>query len=168
MSIVDKAAVTHAEPQPQVGDVAPEFSLPNAKGETVSLSDFKGKNVVLYFYPKDDTPGCTTEGKDFRDLKQEFDHANTVIIGVSKCSTKKHDTFACKYDFNFDLLSDEYGDVCERYGVWIEKSMYGKKYMGIQRATFLINGEGKIAQSWPKVSVKDHARHVLEAAKIIL
>jgi peroxiredoxin Q/BCP len=151
--------------QPQAGDTAPEVSLPNDQGETVSFADFKSKNIVLYFYPKDDTPGCTTEGKDFRDLYADFQNANTEIFGVSKCPVAKHDKFKCKYEFPFALLSDEEGDVCERYGVWVEKNMYGKKYMGIQRATFLINGEGKIVKSWPKVKVAGHAAEVLEAVK---
>lgn len=153
--------------QPQAGDTAPAVSLPNDQGETVNLADYKGKNIVLYFYPKDDTPGCTTEGKDFRDMYSQFQDANTEIFGVSKCPVKKHDKFKCKYDFPFALLSDEEGDVCERYGVWGLKKFMGKEYMGIQRATFLINAEGKIVQTWPKVKVAGHAAEVLEAAKAL-
>ena len=151
--------------QPQIGDVAPAIELPNDQGETVSLADFKGKNVVVYFYPKDDTPGCTTEGKDFRDLYSQFQDANTEIFGISKCPVAKHDKFKCKYEFPFALLSDEIGDVCERYGVWVEKNMYGKKYMGIGRATFLIDTEGKVKATWPKVKVAGHAAEVLETAR---
>lgn len=147
------------------GDKAPEVSLPDDQGNQVSLADFKGKKVVLYFYPKDDTPGCTTEAKDFRDLKAEFDASGAVILGVSKDSVKKHDKFKCKYELSFPLLSDEEGDVCERYGVWVEKNMYGKKYMGIQRATFLINASGVIEKIWPKVSVTGHAEEVLSVVK---
>ena len=149
----------------EAGVKAPEISLPNDQGETINLNDYKGKNVVVYFYPKDDAPGCTTEGKDFRDHYEAFQKANTEILGISKCSVKKHDKFKCKYDFPFHLLSDEEGDVCERYGVWGEKKFMGKQYMGIQRATFLINAKGEIAQTWPKVKVKEHVAEVLEAAQ---
>lgn len=149
----------------EAGNKAPKISLPNDKGQTVSLADFKGKNVVVYFYPKDDTPGCTTEGKDFRDNYSKFQDANTEILGISKCSVAKHDKFKCKYDFPFNLLSDEEGDVCERYGVWGEKKFMGKQYMGIQRATFLIDANGNIAKTWPAVKVKEHVAEVLEAAQ---
>ena len=153
--------------QPIAGDSAPAISLPNDKGEMVSLEALKGKNIVVYFYPRDDTPGCTTEGKDFRDLYGEFQTANTEIFGISKCPVAKHDKFKCKYEFPFALLSDEEGDVCERYGVWVEKNMYGKKYMGIQRATFLIDTAGNVQQTWPKVKVSGHAQEVLEAVKAL-
>lgn len=149
----------------QVGDAAPNFDMASDKGGQVTLKDFKGQNVVLYFYPKDDTPGCTIEAKDFRDLAQEFAKAETILIGVSKDSIDSHCKFSNKFDLNFALASDEDGDVCERYGVWGEKNMYGKKYMGITRATFFIDKQGKIAQVWPKVSVDGHAKEVLEAAK---
>lgn len=151
--------------QPESGDKAPAITLPNEDGQTISLESFKGKNVVVYFYPKDDTPGCTTESKDFRDLYNQFQAQDTEIIGISKCPVAKHNKFKCKYEFPFSLLSDEEGDVCERYGVWVEKNMYGKKYMGIQRATFLIDAEGIIRNSWPKVKVTGHAQEVLEAAQ---
>ncbi len=156
------------EPYLNEGDTAPEFDLPTDGGEKVSLSEFHGKkNVVVYFYPKDDTPGCTTEAKDFRDLADEFKQADTVIIGISKDPIAKHDKFKAKHELNFALASDEEHDTCERYGVWVEKNMYGKKYMGIQRATFLINKEGVIARSWPKVKVNGHAADVLSAAQAL-
>lgn len=147
------------------GDKAPSFAMDTNDGEHVTLDSLKGKNVVLYFYPKDDTPGCTIEAKDFRDLYEEFEKANTVIIGVSKDSVKSHEKFKDKYCLPFPLGADEDGKVCEAYGVWVEKSMYGKKYMGIQRATFLIDDKGIIQQIWPKVSVKGHAKEVLDAAR---
>ena len=153
--------------QPEIGQNAPEITLPDDKGQEFSFKSLKGKNIVLYFYPKDNTPGCTTEGKDFRDLYADFQSANTEIIGISKCSVSKHDKFKCKFEFPFPLLSDENGDVCERYGIWVEKNMYGKKYMGIQRATFLIDANGIIKASWPKVKVNGHAQEVLKAAQDI-
>ena len=152
---------------PSVGDTAPEISLPRDGGETVNLSDFAGKNVVLYFYPKDDTPGCTKEALGFTERVADFDGLNTVILGVSKDSVKKHDKFVAKHDLKIALLSDEEGDVCERYGVWVEKSMYGKTYMGIERATFLIGTDGKIAQAWHKVKVPGHVDAVLDAVKAL-
>jgi len=151
---------------PAEGSVAPACKLPATDGGEVSLASFKGKkNVVLYFYPKDDTPGCTTEAKDFRDLKKDFDKADTVVIGISKDDMKSHEKFSGKFDLNFPLASDAEGDVCERYGVWGEKNMYGKKYMGIIRATFLIDKKGTIAKVWPKVSVTNHAQEVLKVAQ---
>lgn len=150
---------------PEAGDTAPNFKLAISDEKSISLSDFKGKKVVFYFYPKDDTPGCTKEAQGFRDLKTEFDKAGAEIIGVSKCSIKKHDKFTEKYDLNFALGSDENGTVCEDYGTWVEKSMYGKKYMGIERATFLIDESGKIAKVWRKVKVPGHVEDVLESIK---
>ena len=150
---------------PDVGDTAPAFTLPRDGGDDVSLSDFAGKQVVLYFYPKDDTPGCTKEAIGFTDMVAEFDAAGTVILGVSKDSVKKHDKFVAKHDLNIALLSDEEGDVCERYGTWVEKSMYGKTYMGIERATYLIGADGKVAQVWRKVRVPGHVEAVLAAAR---
>lgn len=148
------------------GDPAPTIDLPADNGAKAVLADLIGnKNVVVYFYPKDDTPGCTTEAKDFRDNIQAFEALGTVIIGISKDSTASHDKFKQKHELNFLLASDESGDVCERYGVWVEKNMYGKKYMGIQRATFLIDKEGKIAKAWPKVKVDGHVEEVLSAIR---
>ncbi|MEJ6401653.1 thioredoxin-dependent thiol peroxidase [Yoonia sp. 2307UL14-13] len=148
-----------------IGDTAPDINLPRDGGDMVNLSDFAGKNVVLYFYPRDDTSGCTKEAIGFSENLQAFDDLNTVILGVSKDSVKKHDKFVSKHDLKVILLSDEEGDVCERYGVWVEKSMYGKKYMGIERATFLIGADGKIAQVWRKVKVPGHVDAVLDAVK---
>lgn len=150
----------------QEGDMAPEFTLPTDGDGTVSLADLKGsKKVVLYFYPKDDTPGCTVEAKDFRDAMADFEKAGTVIIGISKDAVSKHNKFKEKYCLPFTLVSDAESDVCERYGQWVEKSMYGKKYMGINRATFLIGKDGKIAKLWPKVKIEGHAQEVLKAAQ---
>ncbi len=162
------AAATKNETGLQVGDKAPAFDMPADNGKNVTLAGFKGqKNVVLYFYPKDDTPGCTIEAKDFRDLVKDFAFEDTIVIGVSKDDIKSHCKFRDKYELSFTLASDKDGDVCERYGVWGEKSMYGKKYMGVFRSTFLIDMEGTIAAVWPKVSVTDHAKEVLEAAKAL-
>ena len=146
------------------GDRAPDFNLPGTAGD-VSLAKLKGKNVVLYFYPKDDTPGCTLEGKDFSSIKEKFADANTVILGISKDSVDSHDKFCAKHDIGIPLISDEDGATTEAYGVWVEKNMYGKKYMGIERTTFLIDGNGKIAKIWKKVKVEGHANDVLNAAQ---
>ncbi|MDX8353351.1 thioredoxin-dependent thiol peroxidase [Cognatiyoonia sp. IB215182] len=150
---------------PNVGDTAPEINLPRDGGEMVNLSDFAGKKVVLYFYPKDDTPGCTKEAIGFTEAVDAFAAEGTVILGVSKDSVKKHDKFVAKHELKIALLSDEEGDVCERYGTWVEKKMYGKTYMGIERATFLIGEDGKIAQVWRKVKVPGHVDAVLEAVR---
>ncbi|WP_322889278.1 MULTISPECIES: thioredoxin-dependent thiol peroxidase [unclassified Yoonia] len=152
---------------PAIGETAPAISLPRDGGETVNLSDFSGKKVVLYFYPKDDTPGCTTEAIGFTEHAGDFAAAGAVVLGVSKDSVKKHDKFVAKHDLKIALLSDENGDVCERYGTWVEKSMYGKTYMGIERATFLIGTDGKIAQVWPKVKVPGHVDEVLAAVRAL-
>ena len=149
------------------GDKAPDFSMPTDGGGSVSLKDMKGKAVVLYFYPKDSTPGCTKEACAFRDLLPDFSKVDAEIIGVSKDSIKRHDNFKAKYELPFLLASDEAGDVCERYGVWVEKSMYGKKFMGIERATFLIDAKGKVRNVWRKVKVPGHVEEVLEAAKAL-
>ncbi len=153
--------------QPAVGEKAPDISLPRDGGEIVNLSDFAGKKVVLYFYPKDDTPGCTKEAIGFTENVDAFAALDTVILGVSKDSVKKHDKFVAKHDLKIALLSDEDGDVCERYGTWVEKSMYGKTYMGIERTTYLIDGDGKIAQAWRKVRVPGHVDAVLEAVRAL-
>lgn len=133
----------------------------------VTLADLQPKSVVLYFYPKDDTPGCTKESIAFTGLKQEFAAAGAVVVGVSKDTVAKHEKFAAKHDLDVILLSDAEGDVCERYGTWVEKSMYGKTYMGIERTTVLIDGTGTIRQVWNKVKVPGHAEAVLEAVKAI-
>ncbi|MEZ5888428.1 MAG: peroxiredoxin [Paracoccaceae bacterium] len=148
-----------------IGAPAPSFSLPRDGGGTVSLSDFAGRKVVLYFYPKDDTPGCTVEAIDFTRLAADFAAADTVVIGLSKDSVKAHDKFCRKHGLGIILASDEAGDTCERYGVWVEKNMYGRTYMGIERATFLIGRDGRIAAHWPKVKVDGHADEVLAAAR---
>ncbi len=147
----------------KTGDTAPNFTLPTDGGGEIKLSDLKGQKVVIYFYPKDDTPGCTTESCSFRDHKKDFESLGAQIIGISKDSVAKHDKFKAKYDLNFPLASDENSDVCERYGVWGEKSMYGKKFMGIDRSTFLIDENGKIAEIWRKVKVPGHVEAVREA-----
>lgn len=150
----------------QTGDLAPDFTAPTQDGP-LTLSALRGQPVVLYFYPKDDTPGCTQEAKDFTSLAAEFAAAGARVIGVSKDSAAKHGKFALKHALAVTLVSDKDSDICERYGVWAEKSMYGKTYMGITRATFLIDSEGRIARLWPKVSVKGHAEEVLEAVRAL-
>ena len=149
------------------GDEAPAFSLPVSEEETFTLSDAQGKNLVLYFYPKDDTPGCTTEAKDFTELKRKFSANGITVVGVSKDSVAKHDKFADKHDLRITLASDEDGAVCDKYGVWVEKKNYGRTYMGIERSTFLIDAKGRIAKVWRKVRVKGHAEAVLAVAKEI-
>lgn len=148
-----------------VGDTAPEINLPRDGGEMVTLADFAGKKIVLYFYPKDDTPGCTKEAIGFTEAVDAFAAADTVVLGVSKDSVKKHDKFVAKHELKIALLSDEEGNVCERYGTWVEKKMYGKTYMGVERATFLIDADGKIAQVWRKVKVPGHVDAVLEVVR---
>jgi len=148
-----------------VGDIAPDFTLPTDGNGELSLSDLKGKKVVLYFYPKDSTPGCTTQAKGFRDEISAFDAANTVIVGASKDSIKRHDNFKTKQELNFALLSDIDGTLCDSYGVWQEKKLYGKVYMGIVRSTFLIDEKGIIQKIWSKVKVKNHIAEVLDAVK---
>jgi thioredoxin-dependent peroxiredoxin len=148
-----------------IGKPAPAFTLPTASGEKVTLSKLKGKGVVLYFYPRDDTPGCTTEAKEFSALTKEFDKIGFVVVGVSKDSPEKHQKFTNKYDLAITLGSDEEGKTIERYGVWVEKNMYGKNTMGIERATFLIDSKGVIREIWRKVKAPGHAAAVLTAAK---
>lgn len=149
------------------GHAAPTFTLPRDGGGTVSLDTLKGQNVVLYFYPKDDTPGCTLEAQTFTAEVEAFGAADAVILGISKDSVKKHDKFRDKYGLKIALLSDEESDVCERYGVWVEKSMYGKTYFGIERATFLIDKSGNLARIWRKVKVDGHADEVLAAVRAL-
>jgi len=143
------------------GDSAPDFSAPTDGGGEVSLKDLRGKKVVLYFYPKDNTPGCTTEACDFRDHQAAFADKNTVVLGVSPDSPKSHDNFKAKHELPFTLVSDKDHQIAEAYGAWQEKSMYGKKYMGIQRSTFVIDEKGKIAEVYGKVRVKGHVEDVL-------
>ena len=152
---------------PEPGTAAPDFTLPRDGGESVTLSAFQPGKVVLYFYPKDDTPGCTLEAQDFTARAAEFAAAGTTVIGISKDSVKAHDKFCKKHGLQIILASDEEGQTCEDYGVWAEKSMYGKTYMGIERATYLIGADGKIAQVWRKVRVPGHVEEVLEAARAL-
>lgn len=148
-----------------IGKKVARFSLPSTGDKSLSLDDFKGKNLVIYFYPKDSTPGCTLEGKDFRDHYGEFNKANTEILGVSRDSIQRHENFKAKQEFPFDLLSDEDEKLCKQFDVIHEKNMYGRKVMGIVRSTFLIDGKGILRQEWRKVRVKGHVEEVLEAAK---
>ncbi len=150
-----------------IGDIAPDFDLPTDGGGRVSLSALKGQQVVLYFYPKDDTSGCTTEAKGFTEAAADFKAAGAVVIGVSKDSVASHDKFKAKYDLDLTLGADVEGAVLEAYGVWVEKSMYGRQYMGIERATFLIDGAGQVAKVWHKVKVPGHAAEVLAAVKAL-
>ncbi len=149
----------------EVGDKAPSFNLPTDGSDKISLKDLKGETVIIYFYPKDDTPGCTKEACAFRDALPDFSKVQAKVIGVSKDPVKKHDKFKEKYDLTFPLASDEDGAVCEAYGAWVEKSMYGRKYMGIDRSTFLIDGKGVIRAIWRKVKVPGHVDEVLKAAQ---
>lgn len=150
-----------------IGEPAPSFTLPADGGRSVSLSDLKGKTVVLYFYPKDDTSGCTKEAQAFNGMRDAFEAEGAVIVGVSPDPVKSHDKFKAKYELGFDLLSDEEKGMLEAYGVWVEKSMYGKKYMGVERTTVLIDEDGKVAKVWPKVKVPGHAEEVLAAVKAL-
>ncbi len=151
----------------EAGDAAPAFTMPTDGGGSTALADLKGSAVVLYFYPRDDTPGCTKEAIAFTGLIGEFRAAGATVIGVSKDTVAKHDKFKTKYDLDVVLAADEDGSVCEAYGVWVEKNMYGKKSMGIERSTFLIDGAGKLARVWRKVKVPGHAEEVLEAVKAL-
>lgn len=147
------------------GTQAPDFTLPRDGGGEISLAALRGQKVVLYFYPKDDTPGCTTEALDFTARAADFAAAGAIVIGISKDSVKKHDKFVAKHGLGIALVSDEQGTTCEDYGTWVEKSMYGKTYMGIDRSTFLIAADGTVARVWRKVSVKGHVDEVLDAVK---
>jgi peroxiredoxin Q/BCP len=153
------------ETLPKIGDPAPEFDLPAAGGERIDLAGLSGKTVVLYFYPKADTSGCTKQALGFTEHAQAFADAGAVVIGVSKDPVKKLDKFVDKHGLAVKLVSDEEGDLCERYGVWVEKSMYGKTYMGIERSTFLIGPDGTLREEWRKVKVPGHVEKVLEAVK---
>jgi peroxiredoxin Q/BCP len=148
-----------------IGTQAPAFSLPATDGREISLESLKGRKVVLYFYPKDNTSGCTREAKDFQALKKDFAAADTEIVGVSPDSLKSHDRFRAKYGLDFALASDEAKSMLEVYGVWTQKSMFGHKYMGVERTTILIDRDGRIAKVWRKVKVAGHAEEVLSAAR---
>jgi len=145
----------------EVGSIAPDFSLPDQNDNTVALSSFKGKWIVLYFYPKDDTPGCTTEACNFQNALPDFSTIDAVVLGVSKDPVKKHKKFVDKYNLQFTLISDENGTVCEDYETWVKKNMYGREYMGINRSTYLVDPQGKIAKVYPKVKPKEHHTEVL-------
>lgn len=147
------------------GDAAPLFSLPGAGGETIALETLRGHKIVLYFYPKDDTSGCTLEAQNFNALSEAFAATDARVIGVSPDPVKSHDKFRAKYGLGFPLASDEAKTMLDAYGVWVEKSMYGRKYMGVERTTLLIDREGRIARVWRKVKVPGHAEEVLEAAR---
>ena len=144
-----------------IGDNAPQFTLSTNGGGQFSLADSAGKYLILYFYPKDDTPGCTKEAIGFSEASAAFDAQNAMVVGVSRDTVKKHDKFVGKYDLRIPLISDEEGSLCEAFGTWVEKSMYGKSYMGIERATFLISPDGKVLHIWRKVKVPGHVKEVL-------
>ena len=150
-----------------VGDLAPDFDLPTDGGGQAKLADFKGRKLVLYFYPKDDTTGCTNEAKGFSELAGEFAKAGTTVIGVSKDSVKSHDRFKAKYGLDFTLASDVEGNTVEAYGAWVQKKLYGREYMGIDRSTFLIDGDGRIRKLWRKVKVGGHVAEVLAQAQAL-
>ena len=153
---------------PGVGDVMPDIAMETPDGGSVKASDFKGKKLIVFFYPKDNTPGCTTEAKDFTALKSDFDAANVALLGVSKDSAKKHQNFIAKHDLTTPLATDaEENGLSDALGIWTEKKMYGKTYMGMVRTTYLVGADSKIAQVWNKVKVKGHAEEVLTAAKAL-
>ncbi|CAL1241269.1 peroxiredoxin [Candidatus Methylocalor cossyra] len=152
---------------PSLGQEAPDFTAPATSGKTIRLSDLRGRYVVLYFYPKDSTPGCTQEGQDFRDAYPEFQRLGAEVLGVSRDSLKSHENFKCKQAFPFELLSDVDQTLCQLYGVIQPKNMYGKQVLGIQRSTFLIDPEGKLAAEWRKVTVPGHVQQVLEKLRAL-
>lgn len=149
----------------QAGDPAPDFTLPATDGRTLDLAAFMGRKLVLYFYPKDDTSGCTRQAQDFNALRAGFEACGTEVLGVSPDDLASHDRFRKKHGLAFPLASDEVKGTLQAYGVWAEKSLYGRKYMGVERTTFLIGPDGRIARVWPKVKVRGHAQQVLEAAR---
>lgn len=149
----------------KIGSKVKNFQLPSTGNKTISLAELKGKNIVLYFYPKDNTPGCTKESEGFRDAMKKFSRLNTIILGVSRDSIKSHENFKSKLDFSFDLLSDSEEKLCQQFDVIKEKNMYGKKVMGIERSTFLIDQKGVLRNEWRKVKVDGHVEEVLEAVK---
>ncbi len=149
------------------GDTAPDFELETDTDGIIRLSDFRGRKVVVYFYPKDNTSGCTQEARDFSDLLDEFARADTVVIGISPDTVRKHANFRARHDLRVMLAADPERQAIEAYGVWKEKSMYGRKYMGVERSTFLVDREGRVARAWRKVRVKGHAEEVLQAARAL-
>ena len=149
-----------------IGDMAPDFDLPTNRNGQTKLQDYLGKNLLLYFYPKDDTSGCTKQAIAFTEHLQAFADLNTIILGVSKDSPASHDKFITKHSLGITLASDESLETCQAYGVWVEKNMYGRKYMGVERSTFLIGADGMIVQAWRKVRVAKHIENVLEALQI--
>ncbi len=151
----------------EIGKPAPDFDTASTGGEPQTLGGLKGRKLVLYFYPKDSTPGCTLEGQNFRDLHEQFEAANAIILGVSRESIRSHNNFRAKQNFPFHLLSDPEETLCNAYGVIVEKSMYGRKYMGIDRSTFLIDEQGVLRKEWRKVKVKGHVEEVLEAVRAL-
>ena len=151
----------------EVGDKIPDITLPATGGKDINLKSFKGKTLIVYFYPKDNTPGCTQEGQDFRDLYKDFEKAGAVILGISKDSLRSHENFSAKFNFPFPLLADTEEKACTAFGAIVEKSMYGKKYMGIDRCTWLFDGKGVLKQVWRGVKVKGHAAAVLEAVRAL-
>ncbi|MEK6806815.1 MAG: peroxiredoxin [Pseudomonadota bacterium] len=151
----------------KIGDKIPDLTLPATGGKPISLMAFKGKNLVVYFYPKDNTPGCTQEGIDLRDLRAHFQNANTEIVGLSRDSVRSHENFATKFELNFPLLADTEEKACQAFDVMREKTLYGKKYLGVDRSTFLFDAQGVLRHEWRNVSVKGHAIEVLEAAKAL-
>ena len=153
--------------KPKENDKAPNFDLPSSNGKNIALSDLRGKNVVIYFYPKDDTPGCTVEACGFRDVNKEMGKLNAVVLGVSPDGFDSHQKFIKKFNLPFTLLSDEQKRMCQDYGVWVEKNMYGRKYMGVDRRTFVINKEGRIAKVFEKVKPQGHDKEVLEVLKTL-
>ena len=152
-------------PKPALNRVVADFRLQATGNQEISLKSLRGKKVVIYFYPKDNTPGCTTEGQDFRDLHNKFKRQNTVILGISRDSVASHEKFRAKFDFPFALLSDPDEKVCRQFDVIREKTLYGRKFMGVERSTFLIDENGKLRNEWRKVRVKGHAQEVLDAVK---
>ncbi len=149
------------------GDTAPDFELETDTDGIIRLSDFRGRKVVVYFYPKDNTSGCTQEARDFSDLLDEFARSDTVVIGISPDTVRKHANFRARHDLRVMLAADPERQAIEAYGVWKEKSMYGRKYMGVERSTFLVDRDGRIARAWRKVRVKGHAEEVLQAARAL-
>lgn len=152
---------------PSIGSELPDLSLPASGGRNIALRSLIGRKLVIYFYPKDSTPGCTLEGQAFRDLYPQFQHAHCEVVGVSRDSVKSHDNFAGKQGFPFALLADTEGVLCAAFATWVEKSMYGKTYMGIERASFLFDAQGRLHQQWRQVKVKGHAEAVLAAAQAL-